>query len=90
MEITNANFFVWEDMDNDVVYTSKSLEPIIERNEYFPIAVWGVIPTESGDKMISVELKYDGEPFLQGGMFGVFLHWDYYIKSKSDFKQIEL
>lgn len=90
MDIANAKFFVFHDMNADIIYTSKSLDAIVEKNKYFPIAVWGVVPTESGDKMISVEMNYHNEPILLCGLLGTSLHWDYFDKAYSNLKRIEL
>lgn len=90
MDIAKAKFFVFHDMDNHIIYTSKSLEPIKEKNRFFPISVYGVIPTESGDKMISVEMNCHNEPMLLGGILGTFLHWDYFDKAYSNLKRNEL
>ena len=89
MDISCAKFFVWHDMDNDVIYTSKSLDTISEKNDFFPISVWGVIPTQSGDKMISVEMG-NSCPVLVSGMYGMFLHWEYFKKAYSQLKMIEI
>lgn len=90
MDIAKAKFFVWHDLDENIIYTSKSLEPIKEKNRFFPISVYGVVPTESGDKMIKVEMGNHNEPMLIGGLLGTFLHWDYFDKAYHNLKRIEL
>ena len=90
MDIANAKFFVFHDLDTNIIYTSKSLDKIEEKNRFFPISVWGVVPTESGDKMISVEMNCHNEPMLLGGLLGTFLHWDYFDKAYSNLKRIKL
>ena len=90
MDIANAKFFVWHDLNNGIIYTSKSLEPIQARNRFFPISVYGVVPTESGDKMISVELGFQQTPVLIGGIMGTFVHWEYFDKMYHLTKRIEL
>lgn len=90
MDISKAKFFVWHDLGEHIIYISKTLEPIKERNKFFPISVWGVVPTESGDKMISVEIGNHGEPCLVCGLMGTFVHWDYFDKAYPGVKRIKL
>lgn len=90
MEMSNTKFFVYHDVRENVIYTSKSIDKIMDVNRVFPSATYGVIPTESGDKMIKVETNWNGEPYLSGTMFGVFLHWDFYDRSYPGVKRVEL
>lgn len=88
MDISNAKFFVYHDMDDNVIYTSKSIDAIKEQNNrFFPISVWGVI---DNGKMIAVEIMNNGEPYLDSGILGVFVHWDYFDKMYHNVKRVEL
>ena len=90
MDISLAKRFVWHDVLDDVIYISRSLDAIRDKNKFFPTSVWGVVPTDSGEKMISVDIDYEGEPYLQGGIFGVFVHWEYFSEMYKGLKRVEL
>lgn len=91
MDISVAKKFVFHKCwgDEDIIYISKTLQPIIDINEDL-IGVYSVIDTESGEKMMNVEYAYDGEPIIIGGILGTFLHFDYFMKSYTYTKKVYL
>lgn len=88
MDISNAEFFVYYDMDDEVIYTSNNIDAIKEQNNrFFPISVYGVL---NNGKMVAVDIKHDGEPYLDSGPLGIFVHWDYFSKMYHNLKRVKL
>lgn len=81
MDICKAKKFVFHQTwkQEDTIYISKDIQSIIDINPNL-IGVFAVIDTESGEKMFTVEYDYSGEPIIMGGIFGCFVHFDYFMK----------
>lgn len=91
MDISRAKKFVFHKVwdGDDIIYISKTIQPIIDINEDL-IGVYGVVDTESGEKMIKVEYDYNGEPIIGCSIFDFFLHFDYYMNAFQHIKKIYL
>ena len=57
------------------IYISKDLNKLLEMNDNTLIGIYGVIDTENGEKMMTMDWSYSGEPLLMR----VFLHKKFFI-----------
>ena len=89
MDIAKAKEFIYLrneiDEENDIVI-SKDLDKILEITDNSLIGVYGVVDTESGEKLFHTDFAYSGEPILTN----VFLHKDYIMHYYEDTKITKL
>lgn len=57
------------------IYISKDLNKLLEINNNMLIGIYGVIDTENGEKMMTMDWSYGGEPLLMR----VFLHKEFFV-----------
>ena len=87
MDIARAKEFIYYDDDTDTIYISTDIQKLIDINPYHDLAwTYGVVDTESGEKLFDMDFAYSGEPILMR----VFLHKDYYMEYHSDAKIVRI
>jgi hypothetical protein len=64
------------DSDNKI-YISKDLSKLLEINRGNLVGIYGVIDTECGEKLMTMDWSYGGEPILMR----VFLHKEYFLNN---------
>ena len=87
MDTARAKEFIYYDIDEDIIYLSTDLQKLIDLHpEHDLTFVYGVVDTESGEKLFEMDFAYSGEPILMR----VFLHKDYYMEYHSDAKIVRV
>jgi len=82
MEISKALYFYYIPvMHRNAIYRSNDLSRItgLDDAARHYIGVYGVVDTEAGNRLFSVEANYSGEPILMPTMMGTFLHEDSFL-----------
>lgn len=86
MDKERAKEFLFYDMDDEKIYISKDLQKLIDLNDGSLISIFGVVDTESGEKLFEMDFAYSGEPILMR----VFLHKQYFMDYHYDSEVINL
>ncbi len=91
MDKEKAKEFIFFDMfgktsKDEVIYISKDIDKLIEMNNGSLNSIYGVVDTESGEKMFNMDFAYSGEPILMG----VFLHKKFFMDHYWNREKIEL
>lgn len=88
MELAKVKKFVYYDVMQRVIYTSKNLTTIFEEVEDSRLyaGLYGIIDTEIGEVMFKIDESYFGEPIVMDRV----MHWDSFMKFHRMTKIIEL
>jgi len=87
MDIARAKEFIYYDDDTNTIYISTDIQKLIDINPHHDLTwIYGVVDTESGEKLFEMDFAYSGEPILMR----VFLHKDYYMEYHSDAKIVRI
>ena len=87
MDKERAKEFIYYDDDNNIIYTSKDVQTLIERNPRHNLVwIYAVVDTENGEKLFEMDFAYSGEPIIMR----VFLHKKYFMEYHWTAKIVEL
>ena len=76
MDKEKAKEFIYYDDDNNIIYTSKDVQALIELNPMHNLVwIYAVVDTENGEKLFEMDFAYSGEPIIMR----VFLHKKYFM-----------
>lgn len=85
MELRFAKEFILRDLDNDLIYITKSYDKFLEllkEDKY--LTPFAVVETERGLEIFDIDINYDGEYFIWQRV----MHKDSFLKFHNDNKII--
>lgn len=86
MEIRFAKEFILKDLDNDLIYITKSYDKfleLLEKDKY--LTTFAVVDTERGLEIFDIDINYDGEYFIWRRI----MHKDSFLNFHNDNKIIQ-
>lgn len=86
MELRFAKEFILRDLDNDLIYITKSYDKfleLLEKDKY--LTTFAVVDTERGLEIFYIDKNYDGEYFIWRRI----MHKDSFLKFHNDNKIIQ-
>ena len=87
MDAARAKEFIYYDDDTNTIYISHYVQKLIDMHPYHDLTwIYGVVDTESGEKLFNMDFAYSGEPILME----VFLHKAYFMEYHWTAKVIDL
>lgn len=87
MDVAKAKFFVYHGFkDENVIYVSRDIQTLIDKQDAIIPIINAVVETESGEIMFDMDTTYSGEPIITRR----FMHYETYKQFHPSCKIIEL